>query len=196
MPGDIGMTPSPLTTADLTPITDAIIAAGVPADQISVLMPGSFSSFTGIGGPLAAELRFTIDNPVTEDLTALAASVQQASLDAGLSLQHIGVTYSGDDCAGLAQQAREAAVADAQQRAAGLADALGVELGELVQAADGSFFFGPFSLDPTACVSQAGMETGYGPGIEPPFDPSQPAEIVIVTTVTLTYAMGSEEPTA
>jgi hypothetical protein len=195
MEGGMGM-PEPLTTADLAPITDAITAAGVPEDQISVLMPGSFSSYTGIGGPLAAELRFTIDNPVTEDLTSLAMSVQQAALDAGLSLQHLGVTYSGEDCPGLAQQAREAAVADAQQRAQGLADALGVELGELVQAADGSVYFGPLSLDPSACVSQTGMYESYGPGLEPPFNPAQPAEIVIVATVTLTFEIGDDAPDA
>jgi uncharacterized protein YggE len=184
--------PAPLTEADLAPIVDAVVAAGVAEAEITVLAPSTFSSFTGPGGPQTADIRFSVADPAVEDLTALAQSAQQAALDAGLSLMHVGVTYLGDDCATLQQQARTAAVADAQARAEGLAEALGVELGELIQAADGSIFYGPYGGDPTRCVSQLFSDTGYGPGVDPPFDPTHPAEVVIVANVTLTFAMGED----
>jgi hypothetical protein len=196
IPGPTGM-PSPLTEEDVAPIVDALAAAGVPADQISVLVPNASSSFfTGIGGPQSAEIRFTVDDPVVDDLASMAESAQEAAFDAGLNLVYVGATYHGEDCAALAQQAREAAVEDARARAEGLAEALGVELGDLIQAADGSFFFGPSSLDPSVCISQIGLDTGIGPGINPPFDPAQPAEIVIISTVTLTFAIGGGDATA
>ena len=42
---------APLTEADLAPIVDAVVAAGVAEAEITVLAPSSFSSFTGPGGP-------------------------------------------------------------------------------------------------------------------------------------------------
>lgn len=178
--------PAPLTEADLAPITEAIVASGVASDQIEVLVPAFSSMYTGPGGPGNAQIRFSVADPDATELTELFQTLQATAMDEGLSLDHMGVRYSGADCAALEQEARTAAVADARSNAENLAVALGGELGTLVQAADSNYF----GYDTSGCSPAMPDDFGpYGDGTEPAFDPSKPAEVVVYAQVTLTYEL-------
>jgi hypothetical protein len=180
--------PAPLTEADLAPITDAIVAGGVAGDQIELLIPAFTSMYTGPGGTESAQIRFSIANPDVTALTGLMQALRAAASGAGLSIDHFGVRYSGADCAALEQEARTAAVADARANAENLAVALGGELGALVQAADSTFF----GYDTGGCTPEMPDEYGpYGNGMGPAFDPSEPAEVVVYTQVSLTYELAT-----
>jgi hypothetical protein len=189
--GPVG--PPALTEEDLAPIVDAIVAAGVPSDQIQVISPAFSSMFTGWGGPGGAQLRFEVPNPTLDGLTALVLAVNDAAVAQGITVQHTGVHYVGGDCEALVQEARVAAVADARARAEGLADALGVALGDLTQAAD-NLYYGPYGgISGTGgCGPSTPEDFGpYGPGMLAAFDPTVPAEAVAYAQVTLTFALGA-----
>jgi uncharacterized protein YggE len=184
-----GMMPGGLITAEeIEPIVAEIVAAGVAEADIEVTIPASNSSMMG-PFPGGAMLSFEVPEPTQEGLSELAQGLHAAALAARLSIQHLGVRYVSDDCEALLQEASDAAVADARTRAERMARSLGVELGELVQAA------GPAFVDPAAqgaCgPTIRNMNYGpWGPGMEQPFDPTLPAEAAVSTQVTLTFAMG------
>lgn len=183
-----GPMPSAMSEDDIAPIVAAIVAAGVAEAGIEITIPATNSMFTG-PGPGGARLRFQIAVPTQSGMTELAETIQAATQEARLSVQHIGARYLSDDCAALQQAAADAAVADGRERAERLARSLGVELGELVQAMELAYF------DPAGGGSCGlripGMFGQYGPGMEQPFDPALPVEATVSAQITLTFAMGA-----
>ena len=176
----------PLTDAELAPITAAIVAAGVSADEIEVFSPATNSVFTGPGFPGSVLLQFEIPDPTDTAMTDVVQALYQSALDARLSIQHIGVRYLAEDCVSLRQSATDAAVADARERAGRLASSLGIELGQLTQAMDSS----PFMGLPDSCADTPLPGFGpYGPGVDAPFDASAPVQASVTTQVTLTFEM-------
>ncbi|MGD9710873.1 MAG: SIMPL domain-containing protein [Thermomicrobiales bacterium] len=89
------------------------------------------------------------------------------------------------DCVTLLQEARDAAIADAQQRAEGLAASLGGTLGSLIQASETPFYG---AAGNTSCDPAGEVYGPYGPGTLPAFDP-RAAEAEVHLQVTLTYAL-------
>lgn len=180
----IGM--GPLSREQLEPVVEAIAETGVGEDAIVVDLPASNSMF-GPGGPETAEIRVTIDQPQAESLIDLVSALTAVAQRTGLTVLYIGARYEAADCAALIQQARDAAIADANLRAEGLAQGLGVTLGELTQASE-SPYFGPTGMDSCAPAGTAGDFGPYGPGTDPPFDPDA-TEATVTVQVTLTYAI-------
>lgn len=169
----------------LGPVIDVIAGAGIAEDAITVTVPSSNKLF-GVGGPETAEIRVSIEQPSGEDLIALVAAIHAAATDGGLTVLHVGARYDAADCAALTQQAREAAIAGANQRAQGLAQGLGVTLGELALASETPYFglTGAESCTPAGVVASFGSD---GPGTDPTFDPNA-IEARVTIQVTLTYA--------
>jgi uncharacterized protein YggE len=177
-----------LSDEQLGPVIDVITGAGVGEDAIEVTLPASSSPF-GPGGPETAEIRATIDQPQGEDLAVLVAAIHATAPNSGLTVLHVGARFEAADCAALMQQARDAAIADANQRAEGLALGLGVTLGEIVQASE-SPYFGPTGTDSCAPAGTVGDFGPYGPGTDPAFDPDA-TEATVTVQVTLTYAIAT-----
>ena len=177
-----------LSEEQLGPVIDVIAGAGIGEDAIAVTIPAA-SSFFGPGGPETAEIRVAIDQPQGEDLAALVAAIHASAPNGGLTVFHVGARYEAADCVALTQQARDAALADANQRAEGLAQGLGVTLGELTQASE-SPYFGPTGMDSCAPAGTADDFGPYGPGTDPAFDPDA-IEATAIVQVMLTYAIGS-----
>ena len=99
-------------------------------------------------------------------------------------LQNVGVIYRVDDCDELLEQARQAAAEDGRDNGQALAEALGVSRGALLAAYE-------YSYDPTGYSGCTQDPYYYGPyeyeGA--PYDPAAPAEVQIVSNVTLTFAI-------
>ncbi len=191
-PGTPGAEPPPMgpmgmptvSAEQVDAVVEAITATGIGSDAIATTVP-AYSSMFGPGGPETAELRVTIEQPQAGDLIDLVAAVQAVAKQSGLAVLFVGARYEAADCASLVQEARVAAIADAQVRVEGLAQGLGVTLGELTQASE-SPYFGPIGIDP---CSLAGTSEGfgpYGPGTEPAFDPNA-TEVTVTAQVTLSY---------
>ncbi len=186
-PGTPGPGMDGLSSDHLDPVVDAIADTGVGTDAIVVSIPANNSMF-GPGGPETAEIRATIVQPTSEGLIDLVSTIGTVAQESGLTVLHVGARYEAVDCVALTQRAREAAIADAKVRAEGLAQGLGLTLGELTQASEPPYS-GPAGMD--SCAAP-GAETfgSYGPGTDPAFDP-EATEASVTVQVTLTYAFGA-----
>lgn len=180
--GPMGL--GPLSVEQLDPVIEAIAGTGISNDAIVATVPATTSIF-GPGGPETAEVRVTIDQPQPGDLTDLVAAVNAVVQRSGLTVLHVGARYEAADCVSLIQEARVAAIADAKLRAEGLAQGLGVTLGELTQASE-SPYFGPTGMDTCALAGTSAEFGPYGPGSDPAFDPNA-TEATVTVQVTLTY---------
>jgi len=172
--------PEPITEADLQPLVDAIKAQGVSDTDIEVtIYPATY--YGPYGTPTA---RVTVTLRDTNKVGSLIDAGNQAVAESGsLYMQNVGVTYSVNDCDALLKEARRAAVEDARDNGAGLAEALGVGLGDIQGATE-------YSYDPygySSCQPQSGPDYYQYEG--PPFDPAQPAEVQIISNVTISFAM-------
>lgn len=165
---DMGM--MSLSEARLQQVLDAIVGAGIDGLTSELSVPATTSMF-GPGGPETGEIRLTIVRPDSAALTMLVEQAQRAAAEAGLTVLHLGARYDAADCAALVQQAREAAIADARQRADGLARGLGVTLGELIRATEYPYYG---STGSESCLPEGpdAMFGPYGPGTLPTFDPN------------------------
>jgi hypothetical protein len=177
------MTPTPpesLTEADLAPLIDAIKAQGVSdADIEVVISPALYGSYA----PGTARVTVTLDNPADRVGPLVDAGTQAVNESGTLTLQNVNVLYTVDDCSALLGEARRAAVEDGRENGDGLADALGVSLGDLLAASE--YAYSPYGLspcDPTFNNYPYGYE-----GMA--YDPAMPAEVQIVSNVALTFAM-------
>ena len=173
--------PTPITEADLQPLIDAIKAQGVSDADIEVtIYPASYYGYYG-----SSTARVTVTLHDMAKVGSLIDAGYQAVTDSGtLYIQNVGVTYSVNDCDVLLREARSAAVEDARDNGAGLAEALGVGLGDIQGASE-------YSYDPygySGCQSQSGTPV-YAQYEGPPYDPAQPAEVQIISNVTISFAM-------
>jgi len=182
VPPDIYTTPvppEPITEADLQPLVDAIKAQGVSDSDIEVTIYPS--TYYGPYGSPTALVTVTLHD-VSKVGGLIDAASQAVAASGTLYLQNTGVTYSVSDCDALLKEARGAAVEDARDNGAGLAEALGVGLGAIQGATE-------YSYDPygySGCQSQSGLVYD---SYMPPYDPAQPAEVQIISNVTISFAM-------
>ena len=122
-----------ITEADLQPVIDAIVAAGVARGDIE-FMGQSYYDLYYASATLRAEVG---------DINSVDAVVQAAQGAAGnlgdIFLNGTSISYTVSDCAALEKAAMEAAAADANERGAAFADALGVTLGPIIGASHYSY---------------------------------------------------------
>jgi uncharacterized protein YggE len=178
--------PSPMTEADLQPLVDAIKAQGVSDAEIEIVIYPADSYYSYYGSN-SALVTVTLSNP-SDRVGPLVDAGTQAVNDSGtLYLQNVSVLYTVDDCSALLVEARRAAVEDGRDNASGLAQALGVNVGEVVAAAE--YAYSPLGVSPCDPAFDTYYPQPYGyEGIG--YDPSMPAEVQIVVNVTLTFAIG------
>jgi uncharacterized protein YggE len=172
-----------LTDADLAPLIDAIKAQGVSDADIEVVIYPAGGYYSPYGPDGSARVTVTLDNPADRVGPLVNAGTQAVNESGTLSLQNTSVLYMVDDCSVLLREARRAAVEDGRDSGEGLAEALGVSLGDLLAASEYAYSpFGPSPCDPAFNTSPYGYE-----GMS--YDPALLAEVQIVSNVALTFAM-------
>ena len=176
--------PQPLTEEDLAPIIAAIKAQGIAEGDIEVNMnPGGYYDPYSPG---RASITVTISNPRDRVQPIVDAARDAASASGTLYLESVNVFFSvsPETCTTLERESMQAAVEDAGDRAQLLAQVLGVGIGNVVFASHYSYSpFGPSPCDPAAIGYPKGDYSGY------PYDPSQPAEVTLISNVNITYAI-------
>ena len=164
-----------ITEAELQPVIDAIVAAGVPREDIQFVGQPYFDKFYS-----SASIRATVNNVDSVDAVVQAANNASAGL-AGIVNNGTNVSYTVNDCAALEEAAMRAAVEDAGERAAVFARALGVGVGAVTGASNYSYFGG------TPC------DPGFYPGPYPlggiTYTQGQPREVQVIANIGVTYAM-------
>lgn len=104
----------------------------------------------------------TIQQPELSEINDLMSTVSQTATAAGLSLIQAGASYRVDDCESLEDEAQQAAIDDARQRAARLAEQLGVTTGQSLLASDVGVFGGPGIGGGCAPFGASGSYTSFG----------------------------------
>jgi len=176
--------PQPLTEEDLAPIIAAIKAQGIAEGDIEVDMnPDGYYDPYGSG---RASITVTIGNPRDRVQPIVDAARAAADATGTLYLESVNVFFSvsPETCTTLEREAMQAAVEDARDRGQLLAQVLGVGIGDIVFASNYSYSpFGPSPCDPAAITYPKGYVSGY------PYDPSQSAEVTLISNVSISYAI-------
>ena len=189
---NFGMQPgaqNQLNDEQLESIVLALVANGVAETDITLTIPASIPGFS-VGGPPIGEVKAVIRQPERDQLPELVEAIRNVELEGGLQVFHVGGRYEPADCESLTQEAREAAIADARMRGAGVAAGLGEELGDVVQAMEMTSFGAPGQQS----CAPAGMGDSYGPlgaGSEPLFDPEM-TEARVTVQMALTFAFADD----
>ena len=164
-----------ITEADLKPVVDAIVAAGVAAADVEVIVTPYYGD-PYYGG--SATVRATLSNVDAVDAVVKAAT--SASIPATISFSGTNVSYTVSDCAALERAAMDAAVKDARDRATNFAGVLGVGLGAVAGASNySSSLYGG-----SPCDSQFIGPIPMG-GIA--YAEGQTPDVQLMATVTITF---------
>jgi uncharacterized protein YggE len=155
----------------------------LPADTRAV-PEGGVESETAPSVPPETSPTEVAPSPMTEaDLQPLVDAIKaQGVSDADIEI----VIYPADSYYSY-YGSNSALVEDGRDNGTGLAQALGVNMGEVVAAAE--YAYSPLGLSPCDPAFDTYYPQPYGyEGIG--YDPSMPAEVQIVVNVTLTFAIG------
>jgi hypothetical protein len=182
------------------PLVEGLIAAGVPEEDIEIVVSAVISGFYGSSGPGVARVEIAIDNPTQERIDELINAATVGGAEQNLLVSQIGVGYGVADCAPLEREAREAAFDDARTRAELQAELMGVRLGDPVAASDVPINFSEalsgyiYGYTPTqlACSPPVPAPTSGGAVSVPPFDPTDEAEVNVYAQVAVTFAIEAE----
>ena len=166
---------APITEADLQPVIDAIVGAGVSRDKVQFVGQPYFDKFYR-----SATLRATVDNVDSVDAIVQAGNDAASGLG-GITVNGTNVSYTVNDCTALEEAAMKAAVEDAQERSQTFGRALGVGVGSVTGASNLSYFGG------TPC------DPGFYPGPYPlgglSYAEGQPREVQVIANISVTYAI-------
>lgn len=161
---------SEANNSDMRKLIEALKTAGVPEEDIQTSQISLYPDYSDSGDLRGYEASNSVS--VTVSL-AKAGDALQAAVGAGAN-QVDGPSLTKADTDKLYDDALRAAVADARSRAAVLADAAGVKVGEVVSIVEGSAPPGPIAYDVAVASPKA---------------PIQPGTQDIEATVTVTYAI-------
>lgn len=184
----IAMTPiASMETIDPTPVVDALVAQGVPADAIEVVLQPFTGEWGGMTGPLPISLIVTLANPEVDFITELLQATQDAAHANGWLVNSFGVLYQMSDCSGLSREARVNAMADAQTSAEDQAAAMNLTLGSAIGSRDNpNLGMGYLTPNCDGTPASMGMSRIY---LASSFDPSAPAEVSVTVWIDVTYAL-------
>ena len=171
---------------DASGVVDAIIAHGVPVNDVTVIEPPFFGEWgAGMTAQPVTILVHIID-PTVEDLSELLDVVRAAAFADGLYVNQFGVAYGVSDCRALRQQARADAVANARSEAEDQAAAMDTTLGDAVASRD-TYPMNPGYFPTNSCINMPeakGHSIAYMAG---QFDPSLPAVVVVMVSMEVSF---------
>lgn len=187
--------PSPATAGDretVAPIVDALVAEGIDEGTIAVITGPSVASAMSYIGPPLAVIHFDIADPTAETISGAVDAATAAASDARLIVGGMSVRLVTDDCAKLERDAREAAVADARERAEAMGELTGLLPGEVSHVRDISFspeagfpYVAPMMSGCWPIAADTLPPDWFGPTV---FDPTQEPTVTVYAQVEITVA--------
>ena len=188
------------------PLVEGLIAAGIPEDDIVIVVSPILSQYYGPSGPGVARVDVAVDGPTRERIDELLSAAVVGAAEENLVVGQVGVGYGVDDCAKLDREAREAAFSDAESRADRQAEVMGVSRGAALASSDvpvGASSFDPYfglSSSQAPCAPST-PDPAIGASVSfPAYDPTSEAEVSVYAQVAVTFAIdvadGEATPTA
>ena len=114
----------------LTNVVNALVEAGIPADQVLTWI--GTSGVYGMFGPGVSVVAAGLDAVAVGNLEEIVRAATEAGRETDLSFDQVGVVFATGDCDSVSDAAYLAAIEDGRVQAEAVARALGVELGDLV----------------------------------------------------------------
>jgi uncharacterized protein YggE len=142
-------------------IIEAVKALGVaPEDVRTTYFNVSPQPMFDQNGQPTGQTNYWVNNSLVVTLRQVdqLGTVLQAAVDAGANSIN-GITFDLSDKSQAEEQARQAAIADARQRAERLASAAGATLGEIVSIYAGGYSYGAINYVEAASAASAGGGT-------------------------------------
>jgi len=178
------------------PLVEALVGAGIAEDDISVVVSPVLNQFFGPGGPGIARVDVVVDEPTRERIDELLSLAVVGAAEENLLVGQVGAGYGVADCAALDREAREAAFADAEDRADLQAEVMGLTRGDAIGSSDvpaGIASFDPYfdltSSSQRACAP-ATPELVIGASVSlPSYDPTGDPEVSVYAQVAVTFAI-------
>ncbi|MGH2549311.1 MAG: SIMPL domain-containing protein [Thermomicrobiales bacterium] len=174
-------------------VVEALVDAGIPSAQVKTF-PGSDSMYGAFGSGVSVVAASIDDAALLATLGDILEAGADAAKETKLQIDSIGAIYATDDCESVNDEALAAAVADANAQGAALANANGVELGDLVGATSSP------SYSPYSGYGGAGGACQEAPTLEaagityfPSYMAGSEPEFTITASVTLTFALAASE---
>lgn len=178
------------------PLVEALVTAGIAEDDIAIVVSPVLNQFYGPGGPGVARVDVVVDEPTRERIDELVSAAVVGAAEENLVIGQVGVGYGVADCAALDREARQAAFADAEDRADLQAEVMGLTRGDVVGSSDvpaGSASFDPYlglaSSSQRACAPPT-QELAIGASVSlPSYDPTGDPEVSVYAQVAVTFAL-------
>jgi uncharacterized protein YggE len=193
-----GGAPGEREREDVAPVVTALIDAGVPENEIHVIVGPGLTDVGTYFGPAVALIVVVVDSPEAEQLGDLVDTATEAASDERLIVGKTNVAYTVEDCTPLEREAREMAVADARHQADIMAELVGVSRGEVIGTQDlpaepSPATFGPYGpvmpTNLTNCGSEIFATNLNATFLLPPFDPTMEPEVAVSADIELTFAI-------
>lgn len=170
--------PSPIKEADVQQLIDALIAAGLAAEDVELANNTYYDYYWA-----PVYVRATVDDLTQLSAIAEAGRAATSGLP-GLTFQNVTVTFTVEDCTSLREAALDEAVADADERARLLAAALSVDQGPVDAASDYSWWgYGSGNCGQNNYYGYY----YYGGGIS--YAEGQPQVVQVYESISVTYAI-------
>jgi uncharacterized protein YggE len=188
-PGALTGIPTPPKKNQVDAVISALVKAGVPKDATTaaILPEGPYSSTFGQGVDIIA---FKLDANQIKKISKYIDVARTSGEQAGISYDAINLVYTVSDCDALARESMNAAISNGKAQAQSLAPALGFTLGDLVQATAlssyGKFYAG--GNGGTYCSQPMTLDAARSTYFSP-YDPTVSAEVVIYSSISLTFAL-------
>lgn len=154
--------PKPITTADLQPIVDAIVQAGVAASDIELETDVSVPPYYLSVGSAVIIVKLSQPNQSTIDRVKTTAT--EAASAAGLYYNYANDTCTVSDIKALEAEARRLAIDDARSRIQAMAASVGARTTQILNMAEFPSFT-PFSTACTASPGSAAPEVSIELGV-------------------------------
>ncbi|NJO78172.1 MAG: SIMPL domain-containing protein [Cyanobacteria bacterium RM1_2_2] len=165
--------------SDTKMVIDALTATGVPASNIK-----AYPDFTSPG---SMRVRLVLDQPTQARVEQIISDANTAVAKGNRYTSSGAVVgYTVRDCQSFENQARQAAMTDAQSRADALANVAGRELGD-VNSLSESVSWGSTYL--TSCPSSTDPSVYSDVYSLPTYDPAASATVKLVYSLSVTYDM-------
>ncbi len=165
--------------SDLTAAVNAATGAGVPANDVT--------AFPDLTSPGYMRVRIVLNQPNQDKIQQIISDINTVIIKTNRFVNGgAAVAYTIRDCGAVENQARQAAMADAQKRSVALADVAGVSVGNVINLSE-SVTWGngyssscPSSNNPMAYIDTYSMPT---------YDPGLPPVVRLVYSLSVTYGI-------
>ncbi|MBW4576101.1 MAG: SIMPL domain-containing protein [Aphanothece sp. CMT-3BRIN-NPC111] len=171
----------PLTKESLKPVVDALVAIGVPAQEIQV----QANAASSLLGEDSAKVLVKLEKPTRERVQQVVnVGTDAATNKTQLFVNSVNVRYAVKDCQSLARTAYQAAVNDARNRAEAIASGMGVRLANVPSVSELPIY----DLFVPLCSEEADLPS-FLPfaSTASPYDPEAPAQVQLRRDIFVTY---------